>query len=262
MIVPTLMLAAITFWLGRSAEQRLVARSSRLLFLAISVVLAVPGVVYVLYYTHLFDRAAWFYELRTILGSELLASGIGVLAGFLYSWSAPEGKGEKLAIPAALVVLTFIPFMKPLIAPLDFSTLHDRCDEEACLQSTPSTCGPTSAANLSKLFGVVTSEKELARAAYTYRGGTENWYLARALNQRGIATRVVIQNETDAPPAPSIAGVVLPGGAGHFIAVVSITDDAVTVIDPLVGKLIIPKSSLHQRYKFTGYFLVLYPLLM
>jgi hypothetical protein len=131
-------------------------------------VLAIPGVLYVLYYTHLFDNAAWFYNFRALRFTELLASGMGFLAGFLYSAIEPEAFGEELAIPEGLFVLLFIPFMKPVSTPLDSSQLKDRCDGEACLQSTPSTCGPTSAANVLWALGRPSSEKEPARAAYTY----------------------------------------------------------------------------------------------
>lgn len=253
--VPTFLIAAITFCAGIQAERRLVG-NARLPALALAAALSIPGLLYVLYYIHLFDSAAWFYNFRAIRLTELLASGIALLAGWLYSVVAPESLGEKLAIPTALSALLIIPFIKSIITPLDYAQLQDRCEGETCLQSTPSTCGPTSAANILKNFGRSSSEKELAMAAYTYRGGTENWYLSRALRDRGFDTNVVVESPLpERLPAPSVAGVILGGGAGHFIAVLSQDGPVVTIVDPLKGKLVMQRSDLAQQYRFTGFFL-------
>jgi hypothetical protein len=56
-----------------------------------------------------------------------------------------------------------------------------------------------------------------------------------------------------------IAGVVLPGNAGHFVAVLRQTPEEVTVMDPLHGMAVIPRGELGQRYRFTGFFLETLP---
>jgi hypothetical protein len=58
---------------------------------------------------------------------------------------------------------------------------------------------------------------------------------------------------------PAIAGVVLRGGSGHFIAVLSDTDGQVMIADPLVGRLVMKRESLYRAYKFTGFFLTVQP---
>lgn len=256
--LPTILLSAVAFWIGKRAESKFV-ESTRSLAFVIASICAIPALLYILYYTHLFDNAAWFYNFRAIRYTELLASGIGLIAGWLYSASAPESFGEKLAIPSALLILVAIPFIKPVMTPLDYSALQDRCDGDACLQTTFSTCGPTSAANVLKILGTPSSERELAEAAYTYRGGTENWYLSRALRQRGFDTNVMVaQPLPDRLPTPSIAGVILGGGAGHFVAVLSQDRSNVTMVDPLKGKLVVPRVELTRAYHFTGFFLVVH----
>lgn len=73
-----------------------------------------------------------------------------------------------------------------------------------------------------KEFGVAANEKQLAGECLTSRGGTEIWYIARAFERRGFSANVRIQSPNDlSPPIPAIAGVVLPGGAGHFIAILN-----------------------------------------
>ena len=126
------------------------------------------------------------------------------------------------------------------------------------MQSTFSTCGPSSAATLLKAFGQAASEKQLASECLTSRGGTEIWYIARAFERRGFHTQVLIQPwDSLSPPSPAIAGVVLPGGAGHFIAIMSETSEDVTIGDPMKGKLVVRRADLKSYYRFTGFFLVI-----
>jgi predicted double-glycine peptidase len=252
--------AVALYRLGSFLEKKTVSRPGRACLIFVAIVLAVPGILFVLYYTHLFDSAAWFYRFRALPYTELVVGGTGLLAGVLNSWFAPESLGEKLAVPAVLAVLLIVPFMKPVLDPLDLNQLRDRCDGEVCMQSTFSTCGPSSAATILKLLGQTASEQTLARESFTSRGGTEIWYMARAFERRGFHASVLIQPlDQLSPPSPAIAGVVLPGGAGHFIAIMSQTVDEVTIGDPMKGKLVVKKPDLKGWYHFTGFFLVIQP---
>jgi hypothetical protein len=260
LFLPTLAGSAILFWLGLILQRKLQTRRGSVELWAFAVVLACPELLYVLYYAHVFDDATWFYNLRTVPYTEVLACGLGLAAGVIHSCWEPESFGEKAVAPAALLVLVMIPFVKPLLDPLDMSKLKDRCEGDVCLQSTFSTCGPASAATLLRSFGQTVSEKELAYDSFTSRGGTENWYLARALRKRGVGTRVLIRARGDtAIPSPAIAGVVLPGNAGHFIAILSSDDGQVTIADPLKGKFVVSAADVPNYYRFTGFFLVLQP---
>jgi predicted double-glycine peptidase len=255
---PAVFLAIALYFFGLFLEKRTASRSGRLLLFAVSGAVALPGLLFALYYTHLFDNAAWFYRFRAVPYTELLVAGTGLFMGVLNSWFAPETFGEKLVIPAAMGVLLLAPFAKPLLDPIDLDHLRDRCDGDVCMQSTFSTCGPSSSATILKLLGKLSSEKQLARECLTSRGGTEIWYIARAFERRGLHARVEIQpTDQVSPPAPSIAGVVLPGGAGHFIAIMRETADDVTIGDPMKGKLIVKRADLKNYYHFTGFFLVI-----
>lgn len=125
------------------------------------------------------------------------------------------------------------------------------------MQSTLSTCGPASTATILNSLGAKTSERELATECHTYQGGTESWYLARAIRRRGFEAAFRIEPENPPSlPSPAIAGVVLRGGAGHFIAVLSQTPDRAVIADPMKGKLVLDRASLLRLYHFTGFFLV------
>ena len=250
--------AGALFYVGQFLGKAISRHRGRL-FLA-GIALAAPGLLFVFYYTHLFDNAAWFYSLRSLRFTEFLPAGMGLLAGVLNSWFEPESLGEQLVIPTVLTVLVMIPFVKPLLDPIELDRLRDRCEGEVCMQSTFSTCGPSSAATILKTLGRLTSEKELARECLTSRGGTEIWYIARAFERRGYQVQVVIHpRESPSPPSPAIAGVVLPGGAGHFVAIMSETPDEVTIGDPMKGKLVVKRTNLKKYYNFTGFFLVIRP---
>ena len=256
----TVILAAGFFGLGVSLRRKLISPSVELTHWIFGIALAVPAVLFALYYTHIFDRAAWFYSFRTLPYSEIAASGVGFVLGVAHAGFEPETLGERLVAPVIAGVLVFLPFVKPMLAPLDVDRLSEQTTGEVCLQSTPSTCGPSSAVMILRLLGQPASEKELAQECFTYRGGTEVWYIARAFRRRGFDTSFLVQPASSHTfPSPAIAGVVLPGGSGHFISILSRTSSQTVVGDPLKGKLIIDNGVLQKSYTFTGFFLVIRP---
>jgi len=259
-MLPVVLLAGVLFSAGSILEKKTDSHWGRIWLFAGSILVSFPSILFALYYTHLFDNAAWFYSFRTLPYTELVVAGSGLLAGVLTSWFGPETLGERAAVPAGLVVVLMIPFVKPLLDPIDLKRLKETCEGEVCIQSTHSTCGPSSSATILKLLGQTASEKGLARECFTSRGGTEIWYIARAIKRRGLEASVQIQSPDHlSPPSPAIAGVVLPGGAGHFIAIMNVTADQITIGDPMKGKLVVKKDDLRSAYHFTGFFLVIRP---
>ena len=258
--IPTILCSAALFLTGVNLERKAGSPANRLALTVAGFALAAPGLLFDLYYFHLFDRAAWFYNFRAVRFSELATCGRGLAAGALHSWLRSTSLGGKVAVPATLFVLVFIPFAKPILVPLDFDRLQDRWSSEVCLQSTPSTCGPASAATVFRALGKTASEKQLATECFTYSGGTEIWYIARAFRRRGFSAQIFTQSTDSVSfPSPAIAGVVLGGGAGHFIAILGDAPTQVTLGDPLKGRLIVNKAELQHIYHFTGLFLVIHP---
>jgi len=255
---PVVILAIVLFGVGSVLEKKTISGARRICLFAASILLVLPGLFFALYYSHLFDSVAWFYSFRTLPYTEFVIAGSGLFAGVVNSWFGPDTLGNRAAVPVALGVLLTIPFVKPLLDPIDLDRLSEKCEGEVCMQSTHSTCGPSSSATILKLLGRTSSEKELARECFTSRGGTEIWYIARAFERRGLHPNVQIQPLNRlSPPSPAIAGVVLPGGAGHFIAIMNATADSITIGDPMKGKLVVKKADLTNVYHFTGFFLVI-----
>ena len=226
------------------------------LSLAVGALLAPPCLLAVFYYSHLFDNVIRYYDLRTVPWIELTFSGIGFLGGVIHAWDDAETIIGSVTVPVVFGVILLIPFMKPIMEPLDTAVLQDKCAGRVCLQSSYATCGPASAATILRGFGENVTERELAVDSYTYAGRTEAWYLARAIRRRGAETDFVLSDST--LPSPSIAGVQM-GGAGHFIAIEMATQEAVTFVDPLTGESTATPAMLHARYRFTGFFLRVQP---
>ncbi|HEX9048847.1 MAG TPA: cysteine peptidase family C39 domain-containing protein [Verrucomicrobiae bacterium] len=195
----------------------------------------------------------WYYTLRSWPGSELLVVFLGCAGGV----AAALLPRILLSLPLfAMLVLAVVPHLKPLLVPLSEAELNDRWQGNACLQSTDSTCGPASVASILKHFGISTTEREIAHAAYSYQGGTEAWYLARYVRSRGLSPHFVFRS-TFSPEEgqPTLVGVRL-GRAGHFIAVLEVRDDQVTVVDPLAGEMHLSLAKFRQCYEFTGFHMI------
>lgn len=262
MLWPTLLMAALLFWIGIKVEQRIAAALNRILFVISAAVLAIPGALFAAYYTKLLGEPIWLYEFRALPGAELTAAGTGLLAGFVHQarHKHPLMKRQLRAftVPAIFAVVLAAPYAKPLLRPLDKSLLQENWKNGVCLQSTPSTCGPASAATLVRSLGKNGTEAELANESLTYAGGTENWYLVRALRKRGFKPELkLVAPDGLEFPTPAIAGVKLPQGTGHFIALISTDGTNYLGSDPLTGRFTATLTELKSDYRFTGFFLVI-----
>jgi hypothetical protein len=235
-------------------------RGSAVTIIIVGGLLAMPAIVYDLYYSKLLGEPIWLYRMRTVPGTELLAAGAGFLAGWAQARIGPRLRlsvvGKRYLIPVVLAFTLVLPYLKPLLRPLDVGSLRDQWKGEACLQSTYSTCGPASAATIVRRLGGRLSERELAKEAFTSRSGTENWYLARALRHHGFKTSFVLSNPSKAP-LPAIVGVRLKtlGDFGHFIALLERSGEQFVIADPMEGFSTNALADLETRYRFTGFFL-------
>jgi predicted double-glycine peptidase len=237
------------------AHRRALAMSTRTRWrwFALTVILALPAGYNALYYLHWLPEAAWFYEVRSWRGVEALVIPVGAAGGF---WAALLHR-RMLVLPLlATVGVAWGPFLKPIFGPVKVDSLHDTWTHDVCIQSTLSSCGPASTATVLKASGVATQEGEIVRAAHTYMGGTEAWYLARYIRSRGLRARFVMSGSgfPDAVQLPAIVGVTV-GGRGHFIALTSRTGDVFDVGDPMNGPEKLTRVALEHRYNFTGFVL-------
>jgi len=261
LVIPVILVGAVFLRLGLHASRKYAGRACDKFLGAVSLLLSAPALLFLLYYFHLrfLDGAQWFYAFRAVPLSELAAGGIFFGAGVLHA-RAPQPFFRSLRFKLYILLLVVAPHLKPLLFPLDRNMVWERWSQDVCLQSTPATCGPCSGATILRALGRKAGERELAYESFSYRLGTEIWYLARALNRRGLKTRFLVQNPLPGElPYPSIAGVRLggPKGAGHFISVLGLTPQGYIIGEPLQGRRILPYKTLTQTYDFTGFFLVI-----
>lgn len=146
--IPTVALAGLLFVAGVLIQRRVQSRAVGAVLLLLGIVAATPGVIILLDYTHLFGNAAWFYNFRTAPYSEVSIGGLGWLTGYCYSLVDPEGLGEIAIWPIGLLVLVTVPFIKPILDPINLERLRTSCPDQVCMQTTYSTCGPSSAASI------------------------------------------------------------------------------------------------------------------
>ncbi len=235
---------------GWARKQRL---GIRILAVIFSDLCAIPAALFALYYLRILPEEAWFYTLRSYPGSELLAFFLGT-AGGTFAALLPRSF-LVICVPGPFLV-ALVPYLKMMISPLDTTKLKERWENGACLQSTPSTCGPSSVASILKIHGEDATERQLAGASHTTASGTEAWYLARELRARGYSPRFDFRDGFS-PEAglPAMVGVRI-GGYGHFIAVLEMKGENVTVVDPLNGKRAIPLEEFRKTYVFTGFHMI------
>lgn len=174
---------AFVFFVGSFRGLRGKSTSERIRWLLLFALLAMPALMFAAYYLHVIPEAEAFYEFRSWPGTELLVAFVGGFAGVIATF-----------LPRLLFVFPFLGmagiviglFIKPVTGPLEDSAFRRAWRGSVCLQSTSNTCGPASVATIIRNFGIQTSEIEVARAAYSYRRGTEAWYLARHVRRKGL----------------------------------------------------------------------------
>ena len=231
-----------------------VPKGTRLPLAVVSVLLAIPGASFAAYYAHALPEPSWYYEFRSWRGTESLLILLGVAGGVVASL-LPR---RLLILPVfGTAAFAVAPVLKPFVRPIPQETLSDRWDAGICLQSTPSTCGAASVATILSYCGVRVGEKELAQEAHSYAGGTEAWYLARAVRNRGCDARFRFSSGFDPEiPFPAVAGVRLDS-VGHFIAILSRAGDRFQIGDPLAGREDLTRNELVDRYVFTGFYMAI-----
>jgi hypothetical protein len=242
--------AAFGFSHRQLCQKTLVTRS---VFFGIFSILSIPALLSTFYYFHILPEMAWFYTLRSRTGSEFLVIFLGAAGG---AAAALIPRWLMLLPLLGSLGLAIVPYLKPVMNPLDQGSFEEKWEGDACLQSTASTCGPASTASILKSLGFDASEREIARAAFTSGSGTEAWYLARYVRSRGLVARFEFEPTFSIPVGfPAMVGVRI-GGYGHFIAVLDVSGNEVTYVDPLSGKTRLPVSEFLRRYEFTGFHMV------
>lgn len=154
---------------------------------------------------------------------------------------------------AMMLVYISLPYIKPLLRPLQ-TNLNNKWLDNVAIQTTPSTCGPSSLATIFKFYGKEDTEANIAKHSFTSATGTENWYLARYAHNQGFTYQFLNEPILDKVPTPAIIGVRL-GYIGHFITLLSHQNGVYEVADPLTGREWLSVKQFYQKYHYSGFVL-------
>ena len=139
-----------------------------------------------------------------------------------------------------IVYFSVTPFLMPVFAYPHLSRLETTIDANGvCLQSNGYNCGPAAAVTVLRKIGVPAEEGVLAiRAHTTMFAGTPPDSLCAAVGREyGVKCRTVYSGDIleFRGHEPLIAVVKFGFLVDHYVAVLAVTDTAITLGDPLTG---------------------------
>ncbi len=190
---------------------------------------------------------------------------MAVVIPFLLSTIIPRlaHRRQRIAVGAFLPIVTIYFAMIPLVLPLAVrsqlaidSTTFDT--HGVCLQSHGYTCGPAAAVTALHALGISADEGPLAIDACTAPGvGTDPWRLQEAINRRSLAEGIRCDfrrvPSLDSLTTPAIADTHLSFICGHYIAVLEVTPNTVTIGDPLYGRQNLTRHEFLARWTGTAH---------
>lgn len=159
-----------------------------------------------------------------------------------------------------MAILITLPFMGPALIQRDLSAIPTRLDVDGvCLQSQSFTCGPAAAVTALHRLGLDATEGQLAIASRTSPIiGTSPWNLYQAVKSGYADTDLRCSfrylDSLDAVPDGSIVLVVVKDAVltDHCVAVLSHTNQTVTLADPMEGLVNVPRAQFAQQWRRCG----------
>ncbi|MEN8126344.1 MAG: cysteine peptidase family C39 domain-containing protein [Planctomycetota bacterium] len=254
-----LLIAIIGIVLGRWASRQSI--SARIFAMGAS--FAVVGLV-------LLSRQGSLWEtfplLRPIAASRLrfvllaFAVTLGLTAPLTQLRSYASRFITCLVMAFFIAILVSFPFLGPALIQSDLANSQTRIDiDGVCRQSQPFTCGPAAAVTALNCFGVKAVEGDLAIQARTSPViGTSPWDLYKTLKSNyaadGIEYSFLHMNSIDQLPDDAILLAVVRDAPAtdHCVAVLAVSENTITVADPMAGLVHIPRDSFAQLWRNCG----------
>jgi len=214
-----------------------------------------------------FDPALYFVRpFLWIVGGRIrfVTLSFAVSMGLIVPLSRLPRKGEKLIVCALMggfvTWFSVLPFLVPALIKERLSSLQTRFDSNGiCRQSTDYTCGPAAAVTALGKLGLSGDEGELAVLSYSSPVvGTLPACLSSALENRYRADGLRCEyRRFESIDQLRNAGVTLAVVRDaflldHCIAVLEVSDDAVTVADPVTGARLMPYRQFEKIWRFSG----------
>jgi hypothetical protein len=173
-------------------------------------------------------------------------------------------KCEKFTIGFLMAVVVFwfsvLPFLVPALIKDELRNLKTVVNPNGiCLQSTGYTCGPAAAVTALTKLGVTADEGEIAVLSHTSPvAGTLPTCLSSALQKRygneGLKCQYRNFNSINQLRNAGITLAVVKDGLinSHCVTVLGVTDDMVTVADPVWGRTLMSHKEFEKVWRFSG----------
>jgi len=165
-----------------------------------------------------------------------------------------------LFMAGVFIQYSLLPFLGPALIRNQLAALKTTVDADGvCLQSTSYNCGPAAAVTALRRLGLPAEEGELAVLAHTCNAaGTPSDVLADTLNarygNRGLASEYRLFKSLSELKGDGITIAVIKYSfwADHYVTVLEVTGERVTVGDPLKGKASYTHDEFKKIWRFTG----------
>lgn len=255
-----LILSLMIFSISSKIIKQTIKRYQRLALSVTSLVLALVSLsIPITYVLNSVGENPLYATFRAYPYTELLIVLFAPLMGCVNGLLTTHKNNSVVTGLCLIIMLSYVslPFAKPLIRPLQ-KDLQNKWSNDVALQSSASTCGPSSLATIFKYYGKEDTEANIAKQAYTSASSTENWYLARYADDQGFNYQFLTIAELDKVPTPAIIGVRL-GSMGHFITLLNKHNGLYEIADSLSGKSFLSLEQFNQQYRYTGFVLNLTP---
>ena len=226
-----------------------------------------PGVLIAMLAMVRFNNALYFVSPFTWIAAgrvRFVVLSLAVSMGLTVPLSRLPYKFEKLIVclfMAGFVTwFSVMPFLVPALIKDRLSNLQTKYDKNGiCRQTTDYTCGPAAAVTALGRLGLTAYEGELAVLSYSSPViGTLPACLTSALRNRysaeGLSCRY---RRFDSIAQLKNAGITLALVReaflmDHCLAILEVSDDAVTVADPITGTRLMPYEQFEKIWRFCG----------
>lgn len=234
-----------------------------------------PGILILMLAMVRFNYTLYFVTPFTWIAAgriRFVVLSLAVSMGLTVPLSRLPYKFEKLIV--CLLMAGFVtwfsvlPFLVPAMMKDSLSNLQTKFDKNGiCRQTTDYTCGPAAAVTALGKLGLRADEGELAVLSYSSPIiGTLPACLSSALQNRYSAEGLSCQyRRFDSVAQLKSAGITLAlvreaFFMDHCLAVLEVTDEAVTVADPVTGTRLMPYEQFEKIWRFSGIVLQRNPL--
>lgn len=189
---------------------------------------------------------------------------VAVTMGLTTPFSRLERKAEKAIVCILMVVVvvwfSVMPFLVPALIKGHLAELTTKVDlNGVCFQSTSYTCGPAAAVTALRELGLSADEGEIAILSHTSPIiGTLPRCLSKALQNRygkdGLKCYYRRFDSIEQLRQAGITLAVLKDAflVDHCVAVLEVSDDFVTVADPVLGKISMSHDHFRKVWRYSG----------